>query len=248
MLADPATGTQQILRREPGAQLTNPSLGRRPAAPRPRLRPPAGAAARADRGVRRRGHRHRRAPLQWAPRPRARAGRTRHVHPYMHPLPPVAPAGETQTLWSTALAPDAAYVTRIVARAGRARRADILRVPLPFEGRRGRSPRLRNGRGTPCRRRTQLALLATTLVLAAPVGAQARALRARHAAGGAGLRRRRRHRRLRRHHGRRPTPCARAATPSTPPWPPPPCSASPSRSHPVSAAAASWSSARPTAR
>ncbi|HYI18031.1 MAG TPA: hypothetical protein VD836_04950, partial [Solirubrobacteraceae bacterium] len=61
-------------------------------------------------------------------------GRARHVHPYMHPLPPIAKAGETQTLWSTALAPEGAYVTRIVARAGRARRADILRVALPFGG------------------------------------------------------------------------------------------------------------------
>ena len=52
----------------------------------------------------------------------------------MHPLPPFAKAGETQTLWSTALAPEAAFVTRILARAGRPRRADILRVALPFGG------------------------------------------------------------------------------------------------------------------
>ncbi len=132
--ADPVTGEQEILRREPGAQLTNPSsdgvrllhvhaTGRQQELRLGPLVEADGAdiviAVHPSSGRRDREH---------------EPGRTRHVHPYMHAPPPVAPVGETQTLWSTALAPDGAYVTRIVARAGRARRADILRVALPFAG------------------------------------------------------------------------------------------------------------------
>jgi hypothetical protein len=134
VLADPATGAQEILRRKPGAQLTNPvSDGLRllyvhatGLQQELRLGPIVqsdGAdlviAVHPSSGRRDQEHEPRRA---------------RHAHPYMHPLPPFAKAGETQTLWSTALAPEAAYVTRLLARAGRPRRADILRVALPFGG------------------------------------------------------------------------------------------------------------------
>jgi hypothetical protein len=134
VMADPATGAQVLLRREPGAQLTNPSSdGLRLLYVRAtglqqelRLGPILAAdgydamiALHPSSGRRDREH---------------EPQRVRHAHPYMHPLPPVAKAGETQTLWTTALTPDGAYVTRIVARAGQARRADILRVPLAFGG------------------------------------------------------------------------------------------------------------------
>ena len=134
VLADPATGEQQILRRDPGAQLSNPSsdgvrlLHVHATGRQQELR--LGPIVESDG-----------ADLVIAIHPssgrrdrESEPGRARHVHPYMHPLPPIAKAGETQTLWSTALAPEGAYVTRIVARAGRARRADILRVALPFGG------------------------------------------------------------------------------------------------------------------
>jgi hypothetical protein len=134
VLADPATGAQEILRRKPGAQLTNPSsdgvrlLHVHASGRQQELR--LGPIVESDG-----------ADLVIAVHPSSgrrdqerERGRTRHLHPYMRPLPPIAKAGETQTLWSTAIAPDAAYVTRIVAPAGRARRADILRVGLPFAG------------------------------------------------------------------------------------------------------------------
>ena len=132
--ADPATGAQEVLREEPAAQLTNPSsdgvrlLFVRATGLQQELR--LGPIVQAEGGdlviavhpsSGRRDREHER-------------GRRRHRHPYRHPLPPFATPGETQTLWTTALVPDAAYVTRIVARPGRARRADILRVPLPFAG------------------------------------------------------------------------------------------------------------------
>jgi hypothetical protein len=132
--ADPATGVEEVLREDPAAQLTNPSsdgvrlLFVRATGLQQELR--LGPIVQAEGGdlviavhpsSGRRDREHER-------------GRQRHKHPYRHPLPPFATPGETQTLWSTALAPDGAYVTRIVARAGRGRRADILRVPLPFAG------------------------------------------------------------------------------------------------------------------
>ena len=132
--ADPATGVQEVLRDDPAAQLTNPSsdgvrlLFVRATGLQQELR--LGPIVQAEGGdlaiavhpsSGRRDREHER-------------GRRRHKHPYMHPLPPFTTPGETQTLWSTALAPDGAYVTRIVARPGLARRADILRVALPFAG------------------------------------------------------------------------------------------------------------------
>jgi hypothetical protein len=56
--------------------------------------------------------------------------RHRHRHRYRDPLPPIAPRGEVQTLWTTALAPDAAYVTRLIARQDAPDTADIMRVTL----------------------------------------------------------------------------------------------------------------------
>jgi hypothetical protein len=61
-------------------------------------------------------------------------GRHRHRHRYRDPLPPIAPRGEVQTLWTTALAPDAAYVTRLIARQAEPDTADIMRVALPPVG------------------------------------------------------------------------------------------------------------------
>jgi hypothetical protein len=61
-------------------------------------------------------------------------GRHRHRHRWRDPLPPIAPRGEVQTLWTTALAPDAAYVTRLIARQGEPDTADIMRVTLPLAG------------------------------------------------------------------------------------------------------------------
>ena len=58
-------------------------------------------------------------------------GRRRHRHRRRRPkLPPRAQPGVVDTLWTTALTPDAAYVTRLRARRGAARTADILRVPV----------------------------------------------------------------------------------------------------------------------
>jgi hypothetical protein len=133
VLADVATGAQLVLRETPAAQVTNPSTdgtlllhvratGRQQEL---RLGPMEARAADVVIAVHpssgRRDSEHER-------------GRKRHKHPYRSPLPPIASPGETQSLWSTALAPDGAYVTRIVARTGEARRADILRVTLPVAG------------------------------------------------------------------------------------------------------------------
>jgi len=133
VIADPADGTHRTLRRTPRAQVSNPSSDGRlllhvHASGRQqelRLGPlePHGEdeviAVHPSSGRRDREHER---------------GRQRHRHRYRAPLPPIAPRGETQSLWSTALAPDGAFVTRIVARAGQPRRADILRVALPFKG------------------------------------------------------------------------------------------------------------------
>ena len=133
VIADPADGTRRTLRRKPGVQVSNPSSdgerllhvhawGRQQEL---RLGPlePGGEdrviAVHPSSGRRDREHEE---------------GRRRHRYRYRAPLPPIAPRGETQSLWSTALAPDGAYVTRIVAHAGQPRRADILRVALPDRG------------------------------------------------------------------------------------------------------------------
>jgi len=129
---DVATGAQEILRTEPGAQVSNPAsdgslllyvhaTGR---AQELRLGAVAPLAPAADAvllvhpssGRRDREHEH---------------GRRRHRHRGRRPkLPPRARPGVVDTLWTTALAPAAAYVTRLRAREGAPRTADILRVPL----------------------------------------------------------------------------------------------------------------------
>jgi len=133
VLVDTATGAKQVLRRTPGAQVSNPATdgtqllhvhawGRQQELRLGPLTPGAAddvIAVHPSSGRRDREH---------------EPGRTRHRHRHRAPLPPIAPRGETQSLWSTALAPDGAYVTRIIARAGQARRADILRVTLPRGG------------------------------------------------------------------------------------------------------------------
>jgi hypothetical protein len=129
---DLATGAQELLREEPGAQLSNPATdgsrllyvhatGR---AQELRLGPLEPTDADSDRvllvhpssGRRDREHEH---------------GRRRHRHLGGRPqLPPRAQPGVVDTVWTTALTGASAYFTRIRARTGRARTADILRVPI----------------------------------------------------------------------------------------------------------------------
>ena len=124
-------GVETLLRAEPGAAVTNPAVngglllyvratGRQQEL---RLGPLTPAATTVDTAIAvhpsagRRDREHER-------------GRHRHRHRFRQPLPPIAPRGEVQTLWTTALAPDAAYVTRLIARRGLPDTADILRVAL----------------------------------------------------------------------------------------------------------------------
>ena len=129
---DVATGAQEILRTEPGAQVSNPAsdgslllyvhaTGRaqelRLGAVAP-LAPAADAVLLVHPSSGRRDREH-------------EPGRRRHRHGGQRPkLPPRAEPGVVDTLWTTALAPDAAYVTRLRARKGAARTADILGVRL----------------------------------------------------------------------------------------------------------------------
>ncbi|HEX2084866.1 MAG TPA: hypothetical protein VHF89_04220 [Solirubrobacteraceae bacterium] len=120
---DLATGARTTLRRDRRASLTNPSLldGRLLFVRtsqwsqslmldgRPLLR--IAPAIRADKGYSTKHGPHRRVALPRRPR---RDG----------------PPGTTTTLWTTALAPDAAYVTRLRQRGG-ATTADLLRLPRP---------------------------------------------------------------------------------------------------------------------
>jgi hypothetical protein len=133
---DAATGARQLLRAEPGAQITNPATdgsrllyvhatGR---AQELRLGELAPADPADDRvllvypssGARDREHEH---------------GRRRHRQGYPNhrprPLPPRAARGVVDTLWSTALSGDTAYFTRLRASQGLPRSGDILRVPAP---------------------------------------------------------------------------------------------------------------------
>jgi hypothetical protein len=134
---DLATNTRQTLRQEPGAQLYNPvsdgtrmlyvrATGRSqelrlgPLVPGPSgvdalLLEYASSGQRDDEHERGR-HRHREGPL----RPQ--------------PLPPRARRGVVDTLWTTALGADGAYVTRLRAPRGGPRTAAILRVPVPPAG------------------------------------------------------------------------------------------------------------------
>jgi hypothetical protein len=129
---DLATGAQELLREEPGAQLSNPATdgsrllyvhatGRaqelRLGAPEP-LDPDGDEVllVHPSSGRRDREHEH---------------GRRRHRHRGRRPeLPPRAQPGVVDTLWTTALTGVSAYFTRIRARTGLPRSADILRVPI----------------------------------------------------------------------------------------------------------------------
>ena len=145
-------------------------------------------------------------------RPRARA----RPPPPSPGLPRPAPAAAAAraagvtvaTLWSTALAADAAYVTRLRAISGRPRTADILRVPPLARSRVGASL-VKDGRDSDMPRGTVLALLAVGAALAMPVAAGADAYKHTTAAGRAGDRRRRRDRRQRRHERGARRPAAR---------------------------------------
>jgi len=131
---DADTGARQLLRAEPGAQVSNPATdgtrllyvhatGR---AQELRLGTLGAGDPAEDRVLLvhassgRRDREHER-------------GRRRHRQGYRHhgppPLPPRAAPGVVDTLWSTALAGDSAYVTRLRARQGLPRSGDILRVP-----------------------------------------------------------------------------------------------------------------------
>lgn len=129
---DVATGAQEILREEAGAQLSNPATdgerllyvhatGReqelRVGAIEPR-ETSADAVLVVHPAAGRRDREHER-------------GRKRHRHEDRRPkLPPRAQPGVVDTLWSTALTSGTAYVTRIRARRGAQRSADILGVPV----------------------------------------------------------------------------------------------------------------------
>lgn len=132
---DLTNGVQTVLREQFGAQITNPATdGSRllyvhatGQVQQLRLGPIAPADPAADGvlltqpspGQRDREHEH---------------GRHRHHEGYRGrrpPLPPRAPRGVVATLWTTALAPGIAYVTRLRAIKGRPRTGDILSVPAP---------------------------------------------------------------------------------------------------------------------
>jgi hypothetical protein len=132
---DLASGAQTVLREQFGAQITNPATdGARllyvhatGQVQQLRLGPVAPADPNADvvlltqpsPGQRDREHEH---------------GRHRHREGYRGrrpPLPPRAPRGVVATLWTAALAPGTAYVTRLRAIKGRPRTGDILSVPAP---------------------------------------------------------------------------------------------------------------------
>jgi hypothetical protein len=135
---DVASGAQQILRAEPGAQLSNPSTadgtgaagslmlyvhatGRAQELRIGTLEPLEPAydeivLVHASSGRRDREHER---------------GRKRHRHQGRRPaLPPRAAPGVVDTLWTTALTNDSAFVTRLHVQRGRPRTADILRVPI----------------------------------------------------------------------------------------------------------------------
>jgi hypothetical protein len=125
---DLTSGRRRVLRREPGAMLTNPSTdGRRLLYVRAtgrtqelRIGPLRSRETARDRIV----------LVTASPGQRddeVEPGRTRHNET---PLPPRAWPGIGETLWSTALTATHAYVTRLRTARDAPRTADILRVPL----------------------------------------------------------------------------------------------------------------------
>jgi hypothetical protein len=133
---DPGSGARTELRHEPGALLSNPAgdglqllyvraTGRDQQV---RLGPLAPAPTAADLTL----LVHPSSGQRDAEHERHRA---RHKHGRRPPpLPPRAPRGVVDTLWTTALAADAVYVTRLRAQEGFPRTAAILRVPLGQAG------------------------------------------------------------------------------------------------------------------
>ena len=132
MAVDVASGMQVLLRGEPGAQLSNPATdgslllyvhatGRAQELRAGTLEPldPADdevLLVHASSGQRDRER---------------EPGRKRHRHQGRRPtLPPRAAPGVVDTLWTTALTPTAAYVTRLHVLRGAPRTADILSVPI----------------------------------------------------------------------------------------------------------------------
>jgi hypothetical protein len=132
---DLATGAQTVLREQPGAQITNPATdGSRllyvhatGQVQQLRVGPIVAADPAADRvllvhpspGQRDREHER---------------GRHRHREGYRGrrpPLPPRSPRGVVAMLWTTAVAPGSAYVTRLRVIKGRPPMTDILGVPAP---------------------------------------------------------------------------------------------------------------------
>jgi len=129
---DVATGAQEILRAEPGAQLTNPSTdgalllyvhatGRAQELRIGTIEPLAPADDEVLLVHPSSGRRDR----------EREPGRRRHRHQGRRPaLPPRAAPGVVDTLWTTALTGDAAYFTRLHVSHGATQTADILRVPI----------------------------------------------------------------------------------------------------------------------
>jgi len=131
---DLASGAQTVLRTEAGAQLTNPSTdGSRLLYVRAtgvtqelRVGPLAPGEPGADTVVLVHASPGRRDKEHEPGRRRHRAGYPGHRR---LPLPPRSSPGVVATLWTTALGPGVAYVTRLRAVRGQGRSADILSVP-----------------------------------------------------------------------------------------------------------------------
>jgi hypothetical protein len=134
LAVDLATGAQQVLRTQPGAMITNPSTdGSRllyvhatGQTQQLRVGPLAPADPAADAVVFIHASPGRRDREHEPGRRRHRQGYPGHRHP---PLPPRSVPGTVATLWTTALVPGTAYVTRLRAVRGKGRTADILAVP-----------------------------------------------------------------------------------------------------------------------
>jgi hypothetical protein len=131
---DLATGAQQVLRTDPGAQITNPATdGARllyvhatGQSQQLRIGPLAPADPNADTVVLVHASPGRRDREHEPGRHRHRQGYSGRRHP---PLPPRSAPGVVATLWSTAIVPGAAYVTRLRVVRGKGRSADVLSVP-----------------------------------------------------------------------------------------------------------------------
>jgi hypothetical protein len=131
---DLTTGVQQVLRADPGAQITNPSTdGSRllyvhatGQTQQLRVGPLAPGDPAADATLLVHASPGRRDREREPGRHRHRAGYPGRKHP---PLPPRSAPGVVATLWSTALMPGAAFVTRLRVVRGQGRTADILTVP-----------------------------------------------------------------------------------------------------------------------